>query len=392
MEQIDVERIFNEVKDNLLKNSRSASNPIVYILGGQGSSGKSGLGRVAFNSSNVLQVDGDLYRGFHPYASILIKDPSTYSEKTQVFSNVFTEGLIEEAIKRRVSVSIEGTMRRSEVVQRTIEKFKNASFRVELVCIIAPEEFTAINLHYRYAKEIEIKGEGRLADIQSHNEASKGLLTTLDDAFNNRVVDRIRLYEMFGRSLIADYRNDRGIWNDFTQPSVIALQSRKAQLRDTSLAIQIVERGIEAMALIQANRIRVSLQSRINELLVTLQNSYSQGYHFEHDLEYSSLLDEIDRLTYGVEYFKSKGLDTLWLECKNYNNSPKFENERIHSGPISISQAFRMALDNRSIQTSRVVLDVVIVGEEFHLRLNGQFVCPYNVQEENIEEKKGMKR
>lgn len=165
MERIEVERIFNEVKDELLKNTRSASKPIVYILGGQGSSGKSSLGKVAFNSSNLLQVDGDLYRGLHPDASILIKEPLTYSEKTQIFSNVFTEGLIEEAIKRRISLSIEGTMRRSEVVQRTIDKFKNASFRVELVCIIAPEELTAINLHYRYAKEIEFKGEGRLADI-----------------------------------------------------------------------------------------------------------------------------------------------------------------------------------------------------------------------------------
>lgn len=392
MERIEVERIFNEVKDDLLKNTRSTSKPIVYILGGQGSSGKSSLGKVAFNSSNLLQVDGDLYRGLHPDASILIKEPLTYSEKTQIFSNVFTEGLIKEAIKRRVSLSIEGTMRRSEVVQRTIEIFKNASYRVELVCIIAPAEFTAINLHYRYAKEIEFKGEGRLADISSHNEASKGLLTTLDTAFNSKVADRIQLYEMFGRSLIADYRNVGGVWNNVTPPSIISLQSRKAQLKDTTLAIQIVERGIEAMALIQDNLLRMSLQNRINNLLVTLQNSYNQGSHLERGLEYSYLLDEIDRLTYGVEYFKSKGLDTLWLECKHYNDCPRFENERKRSGSISISQAFRMALDNSSIKKAEVLLDVVKVNDGFHLRLNGQYVCPENALEVNKEQKRGLKR
>ena len=50
---------------------------------------------------------------------------------------MFTEGLIAEAIRNRLSVSVEGTMRRSEVVANTAKQFKKAGYKVELICISA---------------------------------------------------------------------------------------------------------------------------------------------------------------------------------------------------------------------------------------------------------------
>lgn len=44
-------------------------------------------------------MNRDVYREFPPEASVLIKDYKNYSDKTQIFSNVFNENLIEEAIK-----------------------------------------------------------------------------------------------------------------------------------------------------------------------------------------------------------------------------------------------------------------------------------------------------
>lgn len=74
----------------------------------------------------------------HPRYDELLSDPIAFSSETQNFSNVFTEGLIAEAIRNRLSVSVEGTMRRSDVVANTAKQFKKAGYKVELICISAP--------------------------------------------------------------------------------------------------------------------------------------------------------------------------------------------------------------------------------------------------------------
>jgi Ni2+-binding GTPase involved in maturation of urease and hydrogenase len=104
MQRVEVERIFEDTKDFLLRGLTRNEAPIAIILGGQPASGKSQLTLSAQeNHPNVkfLIVNGDLFRVHHPQYEDLIKDPLSYSEKTQIFSNVFTEKLIQEAQKNR---------------------------------------------------------------------------------------------------------------------------------------------------------------------------------------------------------------------------------------------------------------------------------------------------
>lgn len=128
-------------------------------------------------------------------------------------------------------------MRRSEVVANTAQKFKEADYKVELLCIAAPPEFTAVNLFSRYAGEVELYGSGRLADLNSHDQACSGLLQTLDDAYDNKMIDRIRIYEIFGSKLVADYHRNNSNWSITAKPSSIVLQSRKEQLNRPDLAL-----------------------------------------------------------------------------------------------------------------------------------------------------------
>ncbi|MCB6981844.1 zeta toxin family protein, partial [Bacteroides uniformis] len=75
------------------------------------------------------------------------------------------EKLIEEAIKRKCNIIIEGTMRNPDVPLKTAQKFKDAGFTVEAYIIAAPKEFTQLGLYNRYQEEVLSKGQGRLADI-----------------------------------------------------------------------------------------------------------------------------------------------------------------------------------------------------------------------------------
>ncbi|WP_250644835.1 zeta toxin family protein [Capnocytophaga endodontalis] len=97
----EVESIYLCKKDKLLRGVFSQENPIAFILGGQPASGKSGLAKAIlrqFPDKDFLFVNGDIYREFHPKANELIKYTDSYSAETQIFSNFFTEALIQEAI------------------------------------------------------------------------------------------------------------------------------------------------------------------------------------------------------------------------------------------------------------------------------------------------------
>jgi hypothetical protein len=107
---------------------------VAILLGGQPASGKSFLASVAEREQEqegFLKVNGDAYRIYHPDHDVLIRDIASYSAQTQLFSNVFTEKLMEEAVKGRFNIIIEGPMRNPEIPLQTATLLKKAGFRVE---------------------------------------------------------------------------------------------------------------------------------------------------------------------------------------------------------------------------------------------------------------------
>ena len=131
--------IYNSVAE-LRDINISSQKPIAIILGGQPACGKSTLINVAKKDHpnlDFLTVNGDLYRQFHPNKE-LIKDPIKYPIETQIFSSVFTERLIEEAIKRKCNIIIEGTMRNPDVPLKTAQKFKMQDLELKHILLQPP--------------------------------------------------------------------------------------------------------------------------------------------------------------------------------------------------------------------------------------------------------------
>ena len=134
----------------------------------------------------------------------MIKDPIKYPIETQIFSSVFTEKLIEEAIKSRYNIIIEGTMRNPDVPLKTAKMFKDAGFRVEAYIIAAPKEFTQLGLYNRYQEEVLSKGQGRLADIDSHNKAVNGLMKSANQLYSDKAVDKISIHTYLAKERIKE--------------------------------------------------------------------------------------------------------------------------------------------------------------------------------------------
>lgn len=238
MQRYEVEAIFEQKKDGLFEDINiSSQKPIAIILGGQPACGKSTLINVAKKDHpnlDFLTVNGDLYRQFHPNKE-LIKDPIKHPIETQIFSSVFTEKLIEEAIKRKCNIIIEGTMRNPDVPLKTAQKFKDAGFTVEAYIIAAPKEFTQLGLYNRYQEEVLSKGQGRLADIDSHNKAINGLMKSANQLYSDKAVDKISIHTYLAKERIKDFNLVNGEWSCKSMPSIFIDESRAKQMKNKEI-------------------------------------------------------------------------------------------------------------------------------------------------------------
>ena len=248
MQRYEVEAIFEQKKDGLFEDINiSSQKPIAIILGGQPACGKSTLINVAKKDHpnlDFLTVNGDLYRQFHPNKE-LIKDPIKYPIETQIFSSVFTEKLIEEAIKRKCNIIIEGTMRNPDVPLKTAQKFKDAGFTVEAYIIAAPKEFTQLGLYNRYQEEVLSKGQGRLADIDSHNKAINGLMKSANQLYSDKAVDKISIHTYLAKERIKDFNLVNGEWSCKSMPSIFIDESRAKQMKNKEILKTNIQTGKE---------------------------------------------------------------------------------------------------------------------------------------------------
>ena len=274
MNLLDVEIIFESKKEQILKKIHSDNNPIAVLLGGQPASGKSRLtDRVIENhpEKDFLVVNGDRFRVYHPEHEELLKNSLTYSKETQIFSNIFTEKLIAEAQKHRFNIIIEGTMRNKDVPLSTAKAFKDVGFMVEAYVISSPELFSEIGIYSRYQREVNSTGSGRLADINSHNEAVKGLLFSVDSLFRNNAVDKIAIYSFGAKNKIKEFNFDGKQWNCYSSPAEFIRQARETQLNDKLLLSERIDTGKETLQLIDKG-----LKSSVSQVLDKLQTAFNE--------------------------------------------------------------------------------------------------------------------
>ena len=247
MEFNEVETIFKKRKWNIINNVTPVKNPIAILLGGQGAVGKGNLNIYAkkvFRTSNFLEINGDLYREYHPEFDKLIRT-RTFSQETQIFSKVFTEKLIETAIEKSFNIIIEGTMKNPQTILNTIDKLDKAGYKIYAYVIAAPQELSSLNSYIRYAKEVSIKGSGRLIDMQSHDEACQNLPKTIDILYKKKCVRKILVFDLFAESLIKEYTLTEKGYDHDVKPSVLIGLIRKRTLQDKSITEQIISKAAQ---------------------------------------------------------------------------------------------------------------------------------------------------
>lgn len=282
MQTEEVWRIFAEKKDEYLREMSSDNHPIGILLGGQGAVGKGRLNLWAerlYPENVFLAINGDNYRVWHPDFDRLRKNIWNYSKETQIFSNIFTEGLIEDATTNRYSLVVEGTMRSAEVPIQTAAMLRSHGYETAAFVIAACKEFSLLNAFVRYYKEVQSKGFGRMIDIESHNKAVEGLPKSVDRLYMEKSVDRICLFDCFAKNMIADYQLLDGKWSNETLPSTIVLDTREKQLNDKESIEMLLNEASIALTSVKDETIKELMQKAYDELLTKYQSRQKTSHN-----------------------------------------------------------------------------------------------------------------
>jgi hypothetical protein len=247
-----VSELYQQRKEELLITGIPQTAPIAIILGGQPACGKSGIiNKLKENDQNFMVINGDEYREYHPdYDNLIRNHPQQFPTDTQNFSNIFTENMIRDAAERRFNMIIEGTMRNPDVPTRTAAQLRAQNYRVGVAIIAAHPKITELGTYRRDAEQLRQYGFGRLSDIESHNAACAGLLTSADTLYTTKAVDFIMIYSYLAKRKLAEYTLTGDCWNVvpttvLCPPSLVICREREAQIQNPQVLKRHIEIGMK---------------------------------------------------------------------------------------------------------------------------------------------------
>jgi hypothetical protein len=262
--------IFEKQRERLLRGMKSDKNPVAVILGGQSAAGKGALVNSIendFPDKKFLVVNGDLYRVYHPEHLFIAKnDIENYSAQTQIFSNVFTEKLIEIAAQNKFNSIVEGTMRNPVVPEKTANLFRKYGFHVHVYVIAAHPIITELGVYRRYEEQIQNTGIGRLADIKVHDEACEGLLKSVDHLYINKRVDGIHIFSYLAKKEVQSIQiTSNSYWNMNNLPSFYICKERNDQITDPNFVTTHINLGKKTLKTIDSD-LKDKVSSSIKKL------------------------------------------------------------------------------------------------------------------------------
>ena len=190
-------RIGNNINEIMLEGKTPSKNPIAIIDIAPPGSGKTGLNGYAlkqFENENLIIVNNDEFKPFHPKADELARlYPEYYIKVTNEESKRWTDDLMDIAIEGRYNVLYEGTGRKIEIFKRMIAKMQG--YRI-IVRVMAVNELNCLmSILERYEGQVKEKGWGRIVSVGTFYKAyDEEMLNTIDTFEKEKMVDLIEVY------------------------------------------------------------------------------------------------------------------------------------------------------------------------------------------------------
>ena len=126
-------KAFNEVWKDIIKDAQpNQLAPVGIVTGGLPGSGKSAFILEAQEklNRNIISINGDEFRVYHPrFEKIVNLAKGDFPTYTGSFSGKMVEKVIEEAIKQRYNIIVEGTFRTADTPIKTLQSMKDNGYK-----------------------------------------------------------------------------------------------------------------------------------------------------------------------------------------------------------------------------------------------------------------------
>lgn len=201
-----IDKTTNAIINQYYKNYPPVKNPTAYLVVGQPGAGKTQIVEQIAIRKNMAFINGDAYRRFYPdYANLYQKYGDEIINITKKFSGEITENLIEKLSDKKINLIIEGTLRTTEVPEKTRNLLSNKQYQVELNVIVVKPEISWLRTIKRFQ---EMKNEGsipRLTAKEHHDKVVKNLSNNLKEIYQSKKFSEIKLYQLKDRDFKVIY-------------------------------------------------------------------------------------------------------------------------------------------------------------------------------------------
>lgn len=191
------ENIFEKIKEIYFFNKKPVKNPVAIIVGGQTGAGKTGLisySQNQFKDDNVVIINSDDIKAFHPYgAEIAKKYTELFTKITGQESDTWTSEIFEYAIENKYNLIFEVPMKNNRIV-KTITKLRDNNFLVKVRGLAVSNTESMMSVYERYVQQVKIRGWGRLVVPNHHNETYIGMPNTIDEIEKSNNYDVIEIF------------------------------------------------------------------------------------------------------------------------------------------------------------------------------------------------------
>eukprot|EP01032_Pedospumella_encystans_P019615 gene19615-22307_t len=221
--------IYRKIEAHHFSGTTPQDSPKVIILGGQPGAGKSGLleaSKQDFPGCNVVSINGDELRYYHPqYREIQKADERHFAELTDPHARQWTKQLFDRAIETRRNILFEGTMREAGPITQTMARLHASGYQIIARIIAVSEHDSVAGIFRRYEEQKAAKGFGRWSNIKAHNDAYVGVPVTVGRIEDQCFSDRVEVYNRRGGLLYTNILVD-GSWSQSAQGAVVIQAER----------------------------------------------------------------------------------------------------------------------------------------------------------------------
>lgn len=247
------------------------NNPIAVIIGGQTGAGKSGIigySTKMFTDENVIIINSDEIKPFHPQSEEIAKlYPDMYTIITDQESNTWTSQLFEELRREKYNIIFEGTMKNNRIADESITELEKLGYTVVVRGIATCDLESRMSILERYEGQVSTKGWGRLVTTEHHNQTYNGMPNTIDYIESTGKYD---VLEIFARGETPDQPiNVYATHNDAEKEKInLALKDKKAISKYTrKFGYDSAKTAVLGAREEEYDRTVSTLQPRIKEIL-----------------------------------------------------------------------------------------------------------------------------